>query len=152
MCAEAVTVQTVKFRFFAYVFMIFGNLFLFLFFLFCSLFHSSNNTHWVNAVKETKIVFLVRDNSGEKCSLPTQTGEIFCGYLLRLRSCRPFLVLSHAWKVLALRSFPDPASPAPFKSRIWWVGTIGSQRPVLIFGFLVVSAGFFPSAGRAHRL
>ena len=105
----------------------------------------SNNFRWLNAVKEMKIVFFVRDNSGEKFLTAHAAGRNFSEVI-----CRACAVVVHSWFshlhgkfcVLALRTFP--ARPAPFAPRIWWVGTVGSQRPVLIFGFSWLHVQVFP--------
>ena len=96
----------------------------------------SNNFRWLKAVKGTKIVFFVRDNSGEKFLTAHAARGNFSEVI-----CRACAVVVHSWfshlhgKLcgLALRTFP--ARPAPFEPRIWWVGTACSQGPVLIFGF-----------------
>ena len=104
-----------------------------------------NNFCWLNAVKETKIVFFVRDNSGEKFLTAHAARRNFSEVI-----CRACAVVVHSWFshlygkfcVLALRTFP--ARPAPFEPRIWWVFTVGSQRPVLIFGFSWLHVQVFP--------
>ena len=113
----------------------------------------SNNFRWLNAVKETKIEFFVRDNSGEKFLTAHAARRNFSEVIYR--ACA---VVVHSWFshlhgkfcVLALRTFPT--RPAPFELRIWLVGTVGSQRPVLILVFPDCMCRFFPSAGRARRL
>ena len=113
----------------------------------------SNNFRWLNAVKETKIEFFVRDNSGEKFLTAHAARRNFSEVI-----CRACAVVVHSWFshlhgkfcVLALRTFPT--RPAPFELRIWLVGTVGSQRPVLILVFPGCMCRFFPSAGRARRL
>ena len=104
-----------------------------------------NSFRWLNAVKETKIVFFVRDNSGEKFLTAHAAGRNFSEVI-----CRACAVVVHSWFshlhrkfcVLALRTFP--ACSAPFAPRIWWVGTVGSQRSVLIFGFSWLHVQVFP--------
>ena len=93
--------------------------------------HWSKNFRWLNAVKETKFKFFVRDNSGEtNFSLPTQLGEIFLRLsAARCAVCRPFVMFSHLhgkFCVLALRTFPT--RPAPFELRIWLVDRRNSTR------------------------
>ena len=113
----------------------------------------SNNFRWLNAVKETKIEFFVRDNSGEKFLTAHAARRNFSEVI-----CRACAVVVHSWFshlhgkfcVLALRTFPT--RPAPFELRIWLVGTVGSQRPVLILVFPGCMCRFSPSAGRARRL
>ena len=106
----------------------------------------SNNFRWLNAVKETKIVFFVRDNSEEKF-LPAHAArrnfsDVIC------RACAPVV---HSWlshlhgQLCIFASENFSRHPAPFEPRIWWVGTVDSQRPVLIFDFSwyqVACAGF----------
>ena len=115
----------------------------------------SSNFRWLKAVKEIKLYFSYETTVEKNFSLPTQLGENF----LRLpRICRACAVVVHSWFshlhgkfcVSALRTFP--ARPAPFELRIWLVGTVGSQRPVLILVIPGCMRRFFPSAGRARRL
>ena len=106
-------------------------------------------TQW----KKRKLYFSYETIVEKNSHCPRSLEKFFWGYLPRLRGCRPFVVLSPAWKVLrflALRNFP--ARPVLFELRIWLVGTVGSQRPVLILVFPGCMCRFFPSAGRAGQL
>ena len=68
----------------------------------------SNNFRWLNAVKETKIEFFVRDNSGEKFLTAHAARRNFSEVI-----CRACAVVIHSWFsrlhgkfcVLALRTF-----------------------------------------------
>ena len=108
-----------------------------------------NNYCWLNAVKETKVVFFVRDNSGEKFLTAHAAGRNFSEVF-----CRACAVAVHSWfshlhgKFCVLALTTSPARPALFEPRIWLVGTVGSQRPVLILVFPGCMCRFFPSAGR----
>ena len=52
----------------------------------------SNNFRWLNAVKETKIVFFVRDNSGEKILTAHAARRNFSEVI-----CRACAVVVHSW-------------------------------------------------------
>ena len=77
----------------------------------------SNNFRWLNAVKETKIVFFVRDNSGEKFLTTHAAGRNFSEVI-----CRACAVVVHSWFshlhgkfcVLALRTFSVSSRGQPF--------------------------------------
>ena len=106
----------------------------------------SNNFRWLNAVKETKIEFFARDNSGEKnFSLPTQLGEIFSEVICpRLRGCRPFVVISPAWKVLRFGSENFSHPPSPVRASLL-VGRYGRFAEACFdFGFSWLHVQVFP--------
>ena len=55
------------------------------------------------------------------------------------------MVISPAWKALrfGFENFSQPAHAALFERRIWWVGMVGSQTLVLLFGFSWLHAQVF---------
>ena len=105
---------------------------------------TSNNFRWLNAVKEAKIVFFVRDNSGENFLTAHAARRNFSEVIRRACTVVVYSWFSHLhgkFCALVLRTFP--ARPAPFEPRVWLVGTVGSQRPVLMFGFSWLHAQVF---------
>ena len=105
-----------------------------------------NNFCWLNAVKETKIVFFARDNSGDKILTAHAAGKIFSEvYLLSLPlRCSPFMVLSPPWKILHFGSenFSHPPSP------VWASGLVGRYgrfaEACYSFGFSWLHTQVFP--------
>ena len=95
----------------------------------------SSNFRWLNALKKKKImVFLLRDNSGEKTLTAHTARRTFRRLILpRLHGSSPFVAtfsrLHKKFCVLVLRSFP--AHPAPFELCTWLIGTVCLLRPVI---------------------
>ena len=96
-------------------------------------------TQW----KRRKLYFSYETTVEKNFSLPTQLGEIFCGYLPRLRGWCPFVVLSPAWKVLRFGSeiFSCPPSPVRISHLVGRYVRFAEACFAFWF-FLVACAGF----------